>query len=199
MLVEIRFQISLGQSLRAQFPLTRAVLRRQHARATHETVPVRERPHPQVIEAAGDGVAQLVERERVCHVARGQGLDLLGRVQRKGDAAKETKNGIKEKKQIMRQIKGAQHWTNCICASSKKSRVTGDQQEKERGGGKMGLGLCRYFISSLAFLSFFLSFFLSRHVSLLFPFLFCLPVWCILYRIAFVVFRPLTTKVRSHY
>ena len=62
------------------------MLRGQHACCAHEVVAVRGRSHAEVVEAAGDGVAERVERLPDDHVARRQGLDLLRRVQREGDA-----------------------------------------------------------------------------------------------------------------
>ena len=62
------------------------MFRGQHACCAHEVVAVRGRSHAEVVEAAGDGVAERVERLPDDHVARRQGLDLLRRVQREGDA-----------------------------------------------------------------------------------------------------------------
>ena len=66
--------------------LTWAVLRGQHACCAHEVVAVRGRSHAEVVEAAGDGMAERVERLPDDHVARRQRLDLVRREQREGDA-----------------------------------------------------------------------------------------------------------------
>ena len=62
------------------------MLRGEHACGAHEVVAVRGGSHAEVVEAAGDGVAERVERLPDDHVARRQGLDLVRRVQREGDA-----------------------------------------------------------------------------------------------------------------
>ena len=58
----------------------------EHAGGAHEIVAVRGRSHAEVVEAAGDGMTERVERVPDRHVARRQRLDLVRRVQREGDA-----------------------------------------------------------------------------------------------------------------